>query len=149
MAVAIGKAYWTSVTVPNETFEPVYTVDLVISDEDAQDFNSRGVKVKDFSLKDETGEPQFIGKAVTIKRKVNAKNGRRPAPKLYNLNKEPMDVTVGNGSAVKVQYNEFAWDYAGKSGVSLDFQAMQVLDLVPVKSQDGDELNPFGDGEEF
>ena len=149
MAVAIGKEYWTSVTVPNETFEPVYTVDLVISDEDAQDFNSRGVKVKDFSLKDETGEPQFIGKAVTIKRKVNAKNGKRPAPKLYNLNKEPMDVTVGNGSAVKVQYNEFAWDYAGKSGVSLDFQAMQVLDLVPVKSQDGDELNPFGDGEEF
>ena len=149
MAVAIGKAYWTSVTVPNETFEPVYTVDLVISDEDAQDFNSRGVNVKDFSLKDETGEPQFIGKAVTIKRKVNAKNGRRPAPKLYNLNKEPMDTTVGNGSAVKVQYNEFAWDYAGKTGVSLDFQAMQVLDLVPVKSQDGDELNPFGDGEEF
>ena len=149
MAVAIGKAYWASVTVPNETFEPVYTVDLVISDEDAQDFNSRGVRVKDFSMKDESGEPQYIGKAVTIKRKVNAKNGRRPAPKLYNLNKEPMDITVGNGSAVKVQYNEFAWDYAGKSGVSLDFQAMQVLDLVPVKSQDGDELNPFGDGEEF
>ena len=149
MAVAIGKAYWASVTVPNETFEPVYTVDLVISDQDAQDFSSRGVNVKDFSLKDESGEPQYIGKAVTIKRKVNAKNGRRPAPKLYNLNKEPMDVTVGNGSAVKVQYNEFDWDYAGKSGVSLDFQAMQVLDLVPMKSQDGDELNPFGDGEEF
>ena len=149
MAVAIGKAYWASVTVPNETFEPVYTVDLVISDEDAQDFSSRGVNVKDFSLKDESGEPQYIGKAVTIKRKVNAKNGKRPAPKLYNLNKEPMDVTVGNGSAVKVQYNEFDWDYAGKSGVSLDFQAMQVLDLVPMKSQDGDELNPFGDGEEF
>ncbi len=149
MAVETGIAYWASVLAPNETFEPVYTVDLVISDEDAQDFISRGVKVKDFSLKDESGEPQYIGKAVTIKRKVNAKNGRRPAPKLYNLNKEPMDTTVGNGSAVKVQYNEFAWDYAGKSGVSLDFQAMQVLDLVPVKSQDGDELNPFGDGEEF
>jgi len=149
MAVAIGKAYWASVTVPNETFEPVYTVDLVISDQDAQDFSSRGVNVKDFSLKDESGEPQYIGKAVTIKRHVKSKNGRRPAPKLYNLNKEPMDVTVGNGSAVKVQYNEFAWEYAGKSGVSLDFQAMQVLDLVPMKSQDGDELNPFGDGEEF
>ena len=60
-----------------------------------------------------------------------------------------MDVTVGNGSEVRVQYNEFAWEYAGKSGVSLDFQAMQVLDLVAMKSQDGDELNPFGDGEEF
>ena len=45
MAVATGIAYWTSVLVPNETFEPVYTVDLVISDEDAQDFASRGVNV--------------------------------------------------------------------------------------------------------
>ena len=31
----------------------------------------------------------------------------------------------------------------------LDFQAMQVLDLVPLKSQDGSELDPYGDGEEF
>jgi len=26
---------------------------------------------------------------------------------------------------------------------------MQVLDLVPIKSQDGAELDPYGDGEEF
>ena len=149
MAVANGKAYWASVTVPNTTFEPVYTVDLVISDEDAQDFKARGIKVKDFSLKDDDGTPQYIGKAVTIKRKVNGKNGTRSAPKLFNKSKEPMDVTVGNGSEVRVQYNEYPWEYAGKSGISLDFQAMQVLDLVPMKSQDGDELNPFGDGEEF
>ena len=83
MAVANGKAYWArKVTVPNTTFEPVYTVDLVISEEDAQDFQSRGIRVKDFSLKDDDGNPQYIGKAVTIKRKVNGKNGPRSAPKL-------------------------------------------------------------------
>ena len=149
MAVANGKAYWASVTVPNKTFEPVYTVDLVISDEDAQDFQSKGFTVKDFSMKDEDGTPQYIGKAVTIKRKVNGKNGPRSAPKLFDKHKNPLDITVGNGSEVRVQYDDFPWEYAGKTGISLDFQAMQVLDLVPVKSQDGDELNPFGDGEEF
>ena len=45
MAVANGKAYWSCVTVPNTSFEPVYTVDLVISEEDAQDFQSRGIRV--------------------------------------------------------------------------------------------------------
>jgi hypothetical protein len=80
MAVASGKAYWASVTKPNTTFEPVYTVDLVISDSDAQNLQAKGIKVKDFSLKDEDGEPQYIGKAITIKRKVNGKNGPREAP---------------------------------------------------------------------
>ena len=72
MAIVEGKAYWASVTQPNTTFEPVYTVDLVVSDEVAKEFEGKGFKVKDFSLKDESGEPQYVGKALTIKRKVNA-----------------------------------------------------------------------------
>ena len=149
MAIVNGKAYWASVTTPNTTFEPVYTVDLVVSDEIAKEFEGRGVKVKDFSLKHESGESQYIGKALTIKRKVNGKKGVRPAPKLFDKNKVEINTKVGNGSEVRVQYNEYNWEYAGKSGVSLDFQGMQVLELVEMKSSDGDELSPFGDGEEF
>jgi hypothetical protein len=149
MAVQEGIAYWSYVTRANTTFEPVYTVDLVVDDAVANDFASRGVKVKDLSVKDEDGVPQYVGKAIVVKRKVNGKNGTRTPPKLFNKSKEPMDATVGNGSLVRVQYNEYDWEYAGKTGTSLDFQAMQVLDLVSVKAQDGDELNPFGDGEEF
>ena len=63
--------------------------------------------------------------------------------------KVEINTKVGNGSEVRVQYNEYNWEYAGKSGVSLDFQGMQVLELVEMKSSDGDELSPFGDGEEF
>ena len=149
MAIVNGKAYWASVTTPNTTFEPVYTVDLVVSDEVAQEFEKRGVKVKDFSLKDESGEPQYVGKALTIKRKVNGKKGPRPATKLVDRNKVEINTKVGNGSEVRVQYNEYPWEYAGKSGVSLDFQGMQVVNLVEMKSSDGDELTPFDDGEEF
>ena len=150
MAVLEGKAYWASVTTPNTTFEPVYTVDVVVDEEVANSFEARGFKVKEMSVKDENGSATPIGRALTIKRKVNGANGMvRSAPKLFDKNKEPLDTIVGNGSTVKVQYNE--WETDNKYGrfKGLDFQAMQVLDLVALKSQDGSELNPFGDGEEF
>jgi hypothetical protein len=150
MAVLEGKAYWASVTTPNTTFEPVYTVDLVVADDVANDFQARGFKVKDLSIKDESGGSTPIGRAITIKRKVNGPNGMvRNAPKLFDKNKEPLDTIVGNGSTVKVQYNEWETDNKYGSFKGLDFQAMQVLDLVSLKSQDGSELDPFGDGEEF
>tara|TARA_A100001391_G_scaffold44969_1_gene26437 strand:- start:16627 stop:17079 length:453 start_codon:yes stop_codon:yes gene_type:complete len=150
MAILEGKAYWASVTTPNTTFEPVYTVDLVVSDDVADDFNSRGFRVKNLTIKNEDGTEDSVGRAVVIKRKVNGANGMvRPAPKLFDKDKNPLDTIVGNGSTVRVQYNE--WETENKYGQfkGLDFQAMQVVDLVSVKAGDGDELDPFADGEEF
>ena len=140
MAIIEGSAYWASVTTPNTTFEPIYSVNLVVDEATAEDFKARGFSIKDM---DE-------GPALLIKRKVEGPNGMvRQAPKLIDQYKNPLDARVGNGSTVRVQYNE--WETTNKYGTfkGLDFQAMQVLDLVPMKSQDGDELNPFGDGEEF
>ena len=89
MAVLEGKAYWASVTTPNTTFEPVYTVDLVVDGDVATDFETRGFKVKDLSIKDESGGATPVGRAITIKRKVNGPNGMvRNAPKLFDKNKE-------------------------------------------------------------
>ncbi len=150
MAVLEGKAYWASVTSPNTTFEPVYTVDLVVDNEVANDFEARGFKIKDLSIKDENGGATSVGRALTIKRKVNGPNGMvRNAPKLFDKEKNTMDDVVGNGSHVKVQYNEWETDNKYGQFKGLDFQAMQVIDLVALKTQDGAELNPFGDGEEF
>jgi hypothetical protein len=150
MAVLEGKAYWASVTTPNTTFEPVYTVDLVVNEDVANDFESRGFKVKDLSIKDENGGATSVGRALTIKRKVNGPNGMvRNAPKLFDKNKQPMDDVIGNGSTVKVQYNEWETDNKYGQFKGLDFQAMQVIDLVALKTQDGAELDPYGDGEEF
>lgn len=150
MAVLEGKAYWASVTTPNTTFEPVYTVDLVVADDVANDFEARGFKIKELSVKDEGGNATPIGRAITIKRKVNGPNGMvRNAPKLFDKNKDTLDSIVGNGSTVKVQYNEWETDNKYGQFKGLDFQAMQVLDLVSLKSQDGSELDAFGDGEEF
>ena len=61
-----------------------------------------------------------------------------------------MTELVGNGSRVKVQYHE--WETSNQFGdfKGLDFQAMQVLDLIPYgdRSSDGEELG-IDDGDEF
>ena len=143
MAIQEGIAYWASVTTPNTKFEPVYTVDLVVSDEVANDFESRGYKVKEITMNDEV-----VGKAITFKRKVNGPNGMvRNAPRLLDQNKQDVNLAVGNGSKVRVQCNEYEWEYAGKEGKSLDLQAVQIIDLVEYKAEDGSEF--FDEGEEF
>ena len=144
MAIQEGLAYWASVTTPNTRFEPVYSVDLVVDENVASDFENRGFKVKTLKINDEE-----VGKAITIKRKVNGKKGPRNAPKLYNKNKEQIDVLIGNGSKVKVQYDE--WEVSNSFGKfkGLDFQAMQVLDLISYKTGDGEEFEAMEGGEEF
>jgi len=138
MALVEGVAYWASVTTPNTTYTPVYTVNLVVSDEVANDFRSRGFTVKEMEE----------GPALLIKRKVNGPNGMvRPAPKLLDQNKQPLSVSVGNGSKVKVQYKEWESTWNGTLYKGLDFQAMQVLELVEYSSPDGAEFD-IVDGED-
>jgi len=145
MAIQEGIAYWANVTSPNTKYEPVYTVDLVVDDEVANDFESRGFKVKTLTVSDEV-----VGRSINIKRKVNGPNGMvRKAPKLLDRNKLPIDELVGNGSRVKVQFNE--WEVENKYGAfkGLDLQAVQVIDLISYKSADGEEFDSIEGGEEF
>ena len=100
MAIQEGIAYWANVTTPNLKYEPMYTVDLVVEDEVANDFESRGFKVKTLTVSDEV-----VGRSINIKRKVNGPNGMvRKPPRLLDKSKEPIDELVGNGSRVKVQF---------------------------------------------
>ena len=137
MAVQEGTAYWASIKTPNTRFEPVFTVNLVVDEDTANDFASKGHTIKQM---DE-------GPSIVIKRKVNGPNGMvRVAPRLLDVDKQEVNYAVGNGSKIRVQYNEYEGtnqygDYKG-----LDLQAVQVLDLVEYRSEDGAELL---DGEEF
>jgi hypothetical protein len=141
MALVEGVAYWASVTTPNTTFTPVYTVNLVVDEEIASDFRSRGFTVKDMEE----------GPALLIKRKVNGPNGMiRSAPKLLDKHKQPMNVAVGNGSKVKVQYKEWESTWNGTVYKGLDLQAMQVLELIEYSSPDGAEFDvEDDDGDEL
>ena len=46
MAVLEGTAYWAFVKTPNVTYDPVYTVNLVVDSKTASDFEDRGFTVK-------------------------------------------------------------------------------------------------------
>ena len=132
MAVLEGTAYWAFVKTPNTKFEPAYSVNLVVDNETASDFEDRGFAVKQM---DE-------GPAIVIKRKVNGPNGMiRKAPELIGRNLEQIDVNVGNGSKVKVKYNEWESTWNGRQYKGLDFVKMQVVDLI--------EYNPDKDDDEF
>lgn len=131
MAIVEGSAYWAAVTTPNTKYEPAYTVNLVVDEATAADFEARGYNIKQMEE----------GPSILIKRKVEGKGGMiRQAPKLVDKHKNPLDAQVGNGSLVKVQYNE--WEATNKFGTfkGLDFQAMQVLELVEFGLPDGAEL---------
>jgi hypothetical protein len=139
MATVTGTAYWASVLTPNTKFEPVYSVDLVIDQATADKFAAKGVPIKQM---DE-------GPAIVIKRKVNkAKGGTRLPPTLVDRRAIPLNAMVGNGSKVKVQYEAFDWEYAGKTGTSLDFVGMQVLELIEYSSQSKAEMEFEDEGVE-
>ena len=132
MALVEGVAMWASITTPNTTFTPAYQVNLVVADDVANDFRSRGFTVKDMEE----------GPAIMLKRKVDGPNGMvRSAPKLLDKNKNPMNVAVGNGSKVRVQYKEWESTWNGTVYKGLDLQAVQVIDLIEYASPDGSEFD--------
>ena len=132
MPVLEGTAYWASVKTPNTTYEPTYSVNLVVDEATAEDFKTRGFTVK----------PTEDGPAIIIKRKVNGPRGMiRGAPKLYDRSKNEVDCQDGNSSRVKVQFKEWTSERNGQQFKGLDFMAMQIIDLVQYSGQAGDEFD--------
>ena len=127
-----GKAYWASVVEPNTTYEPAWQVDVTVDEETRQKLESIGLSVKN------KGDDR--GDFCSCKRKVVKKDGsKRDAPRVIDAKKMPWDNRlIGNGSAVKVKIQPYEYAYAGKAGVSADFMAMQVIDLVPYGDPSGD-----------
>ncbi len=121
---------FSSVSQPNKTYEPVWIVHLLVPDDVASEFEGRGHNLKQF---DE-------GKALKIKRYCTVNGVQKKQPKLMDKNNEEIDVLIGNGSRVRVQCNEYDWEYAGRAGKSLDLQAVQVMDLIEYSKPDGSEF---------
>lgn len=147
MAIVEGKAYWASITRPNEKFEPMWRLDLAVDDATASEFQKEGITIGETVVDNET-----IKNVIKFKRKVSKANGdKNQPPQLVDAEKKPLDKIVGNGSKVKVMYKSYDWNYKGKTGKGLDLQAVQVLDLVEYTpkedfsvegtSSDGESIN--------
>ena len=87
------------------------------------------------------------GDFVTIKRKVNRKDGtQNQAPALVDANKNPMNGTlIGNGSDINVLFKTYEWEYAGKTGMGAELQKVQVTNLIEY-SDGSDDFDVVPDG---
>jgi len=127
MTVISGTAYWASLSQPNTTFEPCWTIDVCLDDENLAKVKADGLSVKNKG--DERGD------FVTIKRRVEGKNGANQAPVLVDSQRQPMfNTLIGNGSKVNVLYRSYDWSWKNKEGRSADLQKVQVVELVPYAS---------------
>jgi len=139
MPVLSGKAHWASVANPNTTFEPVWSVDLAIEGDELNKARQMGLSIKN------KGDDR--GNFVTIKRKVNRKDGtQNQSPALLDGNKNPMNGTlIGNGSDINVLFKTYEWEYAGKTGMGAELQKVQVTNLIEY-SDGSDDFDVVPDG---
>lgn len=126
-----GTAYWAAVVAPNTTFEPQWKIDVCLDEKARQQVEAiEGISIK--NKDDERGD--FI----SLKRNVEDRNGnKKPAPKVIDSQNNPWDdKLIGNGSRVVVKFHTYPYNYRGKSGVSSELDAVQVIDLVEYGNAD-------------
>jgi hypothetical protein len=103
--VLTGEAFYphVKVPVPNYTGDRNgYEINLAVSDEVYQQFKDAGFNV---GLKD-AGRSKYTEDPVVhfYQWEVNGKGEKNPAPKLVDVDKNEIDVQIGNGSKVAVQW---------------------------------------------
>ena len=82
---------------------------------------------------DKEGNPSGLMEFRFKKNETTKKGMVLQAPAVYDSHKNlwPTGELIGNGSLVKVAFSAWGWeDKFGKKGISLSFEALQVLDLV-------------------
>ena len=128
-----GKCYWACVVEPNTKFEEhSWSIQVVVDDDNRPLIEKAGIKIN--NKDDERGD------FVTVKRKVLKRDGtsnRAPFVK-DSQNNSWDDTLIGNGSVVRVRAIPYQWKFAGKTGVSADLSAVQVIDLVSYTPQAAD-----------
>lgn len=139
MAKVSGIAMWASVNTPNTRFEPMYCIDLIVSEADAKKLKAEGVKVK----RNDDGEP-----VVKFRRKLYRKGSseENQKPKCVDAKLNPYTGLIGNGSKVVVQYNVYDWTNSFGSGKGVDLQGVQILELVEFVGRDGSEFEATDEG---
>ena len=123
-----GKCHYASITEPNTKFDPVWSIQVEVNDDNREVVEKSGLKVANKG--DERGD------FVTIKRKVHRKDGtQRNAPLVMDSqnNRWNNDKKIANGSTVNVKAIPYEWDYAGNQQdfAPVDGGYVQESDAVP------------------
>ena len=127
-----GKCHYASIIEPNTKFDPVWSIQVEVNDDNRSVIEGAGLPIN--NKDDDRGD------FVTIKRKVlRADGSQRSAPFVKDSQNNPWNgKLIANGSTVNVKATPYEWNYAGKSGVSADLAAVQVVDFIEYTRADQD-----------
>lgn len=119
-----GKCHYACVVEPNTRYDPVWSIQVEVNDDNRKTIEAAKLPVNN------KGDDR--GDFVTIKRKVNRADGtERKAPFVKDSQNNLWNgKMIANGSVVNVKAVPYDWNYAGKSGVSADLAAVQVVDFI-------------------
>lgn len=134
-----GTAMWASVQAPNTTYDPVYCIDLIVVPEVAD-------SLKQLGLKGKSAENGIIFKFKRNQFRADGTENNKPA--VRDADNQPFTDLIGNGSEVIVQFSTYEWTNKFGKGISADLQGVQVVNLVPYRTGDGDEFTPLGEDSE-
>ena len=109
-----GRCRWASVSSPNTKFNPIYSIEVEIPMDTYNDYLEQGFPVK-----------EDVGFYMAIKRRF--KKGK---PLLFDHNKNPTTVMIGNGSLVRVQYQEYEFENVYGMHRGFELEAVQILELM-------------------
>ena len=127
-----GKAMWANITSPNTRFQPHKYGLTVLTDADTA-AKLEGIGLN--QVKDRAGQPKYDEPAITFsKRAANNDGVANTAPKLINVDGEPIDVSVGNGSEVTVKIKPYKNDF----GQFAELMAVKVDNLIEYVEGDTD-----------
>ena len=127
-----GKAMWANITSPNTRFQPHKYGLTVLTDADTA-AKLEGIGLN--QVKDRAGQPKYDEPAFTFsKRAANNDGVANTAPKLINVDGEPIDVSVGNGSEVTVKIKP----YKNAFGQFAELMAVKVENLIEYVEGDTD-----------
>jgi|TARA_R110000744_G_scaffold351194_1_gene456986 hypothetical protein len=133
-SVIEGIAYYPQILVPNEKFKPAfYEVNLAVSDEVFDKFKSRGYK----SCFPAGDRKYTLDPVVVFKKFAYNKDGSPNAhPRLVDAEGEDIDINIGNGSKIRVQWKHI--EYKGKGAEKVKRAELVAAQLIEVVEWDGD-----------
>ena len=153
-----AKCKWVNVKSPHPEYD-VFQINLLlpakskeakswmaqIDDWIAEEVKSSGAKPSEYVPYKEDGDDILF--KFKQKSSIKGRNGEAHDVKIMVVDSQmkPCNVDIGWGSTVKVSYSPVPYTVNGKSGVTLYFNAVQVIDLVEYEN----ETSAFGKEEGF
>ena len=154
-----AKCKWVNVKRPHPEYD-VFQINLLLPAKSKQakdwmeqidgwiadEVASSGKKASEFLPYKEDGDDIIF--KFKQKSSIKGRNGESRDVKIMVVDSQmkPCNVDIGWGSTVKVSYSPIQYTVNGKSGVTMYFNAVQVLDLV---EYDGGETSGFEKEEGF